>query len=309
MPQADRKTDSDDTDGGNIPFDAKTTEEMHSTNPRLISARKRAIDIATARHIDGKIYPQQTLTLTQRLQQRLQQEQRDRQANLESIMRIGASLCQDTLAVETDPDWISSFLQLAQETRGSAMQRLWGRILAQEIVQPGSFSIKALRTLRDMTQREARLFQRACAVSCSFSSDSASKRIITGLRPAKSGLKALFRAVLPEQLNLGTFKLPYSALLLLQELGLLLGGELESGSLIAGKPFYLHFSGSDLSLTAAEAGHRLTYYRFSPVGEELSQLLTGNVLPEYVQLLSTLFGAHVAVSVRQTTVTASAGVL
>ncbi|MGL6297205.1 MAG: DUF2806 domain-containing protein, partial [Plesiomonas sp.] len=150
MPQADRKTDSDDTDGGNIPFDAKTTEEMHSTNPRLISARKRAIDIATARHIDGKIYPQQTLTLTQRLQQRLQQEQRDRQANLESIMRIGASLCQDTLAVETDPDWISSFLQLAQETRGSAMQRLWGRILAQEIVQPGSFSIKALRTLRDM---------------------------------------------------------------------------------------------------------------------------------------------------------------
>ena len=282
--------------------ESSASANEHTDNSRLISARQRAIDLAINRHIDGKIYPQQPTKLEQRLQRRLQQEQLQRQENLEKIMQIAASLCQDTLATESDPDWISSFLQLAQETRGAPMKRLWGRILAQEIVQPGSFSIKALRTLRDMTHREAMLFQRACAVACSFGADLSAKRIITGIRPGKNGLKSLFRAPAPEQLNLGSFKLPFSALLLLQELGLLLGGELESGSLLPEQNYSLRFASTDLTLTTHDTGHRLTYYRFSPVGEELSQLLIGTSLPEYIQCLSSLLGAHLTVTPRSANV-------
>ncbi|HAD42526.1 MAG TPA: hypothetical protein DCF97_05305, partial [Plesiomonas shigelloides] len=83
--------------------ESSASANEHTDNSRLISARQRAIDLAINRHIDGKIYPQQPTKLEQRLQRRLQQEQLQRQENLEKIMQIAASLCQDTLATESDP--------------------------------------------------------------------------------------------------------------------------------------------------------------------------------------------------------------
>ncbi len=61
------------------------------------------------------------------------------------------------------------------------MQQLWAKILKQEILRPGSTSIKALTLLETMTQREAQALQRACALSSTFGQDS-TKKLVTGFR-------------------------------------------------------------------------------------------------------------------------------
>src|ERR1700738_406886 len=42
------------------------------------------------------------------------------------------------------------------------LQELWGKVLAGEIEQPGSYSLRALDVLSAMTQKEAERFVAAC---------------------------------------------------------------------------------------------------------------------------------------------------
>ena len=81
---------------------------------------------------------------------------------------------------------------MAKTIYGEAMQNLWARILKQEIIKPGSTSLKALSLLETMTQREAQALQRACTLACTFGSDGANK-LITGFRQPEQGVKRWFK--------------------------------------------------------------------------------------------------------------------
>lgn len=70
------------------------------------------------------------------------------------------------------PDWLSGFIDTTSGVFDEQMQDLWARILAGELEHPGSYSKRTLSILRDLTQEEARTFERmaACVV---FSDDDA----------------------------------------------------------------------------------------------------------------------------------------
>ena len=64
--------------------------------------------------------------------------------------------------VSMDFDWFFRFFEAAGSISNEDMQRLWAKVLAGEIREQGSFSLRTVEVLRNMTAREAQVFQRAC---------------------------------------------------------------------------------------------------------------------------------------------------
>lgn len=65
---------------------------------------------------------------------------------------------------EFDFDWFLRFFEAAGNIRAEDMQHLWAKVLAGEIKQPRSFSLRAVEVLRNMTAHEALAFKNAAAM-------------------------------------------------------------------------------------------------------------------------------------------------
>ena len=97
----------------------------------------------------------------------LQFQQERRLRNIEAIATVAAAeLGDETVAGEdADPDWIARFFGEAQEVSSAEMQQLWARMLAGEVRQPGTSSIRTLDILRNLDPRVASTFKRLCSLS------------------------------------------------------------------------------------------------------------------------------------------------
>jgi hypothetical protein len=56
-------------------------------------------------------------------------------------------------------DWMAEFVDMCKNASDSRMRELWGRVLAGEIQNPGSFSIRSLFTLKTLLASEAEQFR------------------------------------------------------------------------------------------------------------------------------------------------------
>jgi hypothetical protein len=56
---------------------------------------------------------------------------------------------------EIDNDWLNMFTRLAEDKSSEELQRLFGRILAGEIMRPGSFSLRTLQSVSALSKTEA----------------------------------------------------------------------------------------------------------------------------------------------------------
>ncbi|MDO5765393.1 MAG: DUF2806 domain-containing protein [Elusimicrobiales bacterium] len=81
------------------------------------------------------------------------------QADAELRRESGVSISQ-----EFDFDWLIRFFEAAGNIRNEDMQRLWARVLAGEMKKSGSFSLRTVETLRNLTAREALIFQNAMSL-------------------------------------------------------------------------------------------------------------------------------------------------
>lgn len=215
-----------------------------------------------------------------------------RQKNLEQILKLAHVSCKDETAGEPDQDWLYRFFDMAQEVHNSAMQRLWAQVLKREVTNPGSTSMKALKVLQDMTPKEAQILQRAASLACSFGGDN-SRKLLVGYR-SHGGIFSFGKRNTTSNINVGNFQLPYSSLLVLFELGLMHGTELESGEIELDSPLPLAYQGKQLSLQAHSKGVRLLYYRFSPTGNELCKLLGNKPNMQYYDQMVALLGQKFA---------------
>lgn len=64
---------------------------------------------------------------------------------------------------EPDPDWTARFFDCVQDVSSEDMQRIWAKILAGEVENPGRTSLRTLDTLKNMTKREAEMFRDICS--------------------------------------------------------------------------------------------------------------------------------------------------
>ncbi|WED22119.1 TIGR03899 family protein [Vibrio sp. JC009] len=269
---------------------AETSKKSSYANKKsnIKDSSSRIVSIAQTFGLDAQLQPgKPEKTLLDRAANREKKRQEQRQKNLEQIVKYTHGFCRDETAGDPDQDWLYRFFDMAQDIHNTSMQKLWAQVLKLEITNPGSTSMKALQVLKDMTPKEAQTLQRAASLACSFGSEN-SKKLLLGFK-TQAGFFSFGRKQTSTTVNLGSFQLPYSGMLLLIELGILLGTELESGEIEFDPALVINYQGKSISLMPMGKGSKLIYYRFSPVGNELCKLLGNKPNTQYYDQLLGLF--------------------
>ena len=95
--------------------------------------------------------------------QRLEFQEKKRQQNIASVVRQAAEELADEEvgAGEPDHDWTARFFEYVQDVSEEDVRRIWARILAGEVRDPGCVSLRTLSILRNMSRREAESFSEA----------------------------------------------------------------------------------------------------------------------------------------------------
>lgn len=91
-----------------------------------------------------------------------------RQQNIESIIITAYEKLKLEDKVSDNPvdaDWISRFFNIAEEIGDEQMRKLWGKILADEIKRPESFSLRTLDILKNISQNEAQTFEKISRIA------------------------------------------------------------------------------------------------------------------------------------------------
>lgn len=128
----------------------------------ISSAIKDNLDLPIEYSKDGLIITSSSSEdIIQRAQDRLTYQEIKKQQNLESILSnaYNALEYEDNVSEENvDDDWITRFFNISSEVTNEEMQLLWGQILSGEIKKPGTYSLRTLDLLKNITQKEAETF-------------------------------------------------------------------------------------------------------------------------------------------------------
>lgn len=92
-------------------------------------------------------------------------EELKKQENIEDIVRRADTLLNEDKNSheskgEVNQGWIFNFMEGAGKTYDDKLKDYWAKLLAGEIRQPGSFSLRTLDVLRNISNEEGKLFER-----------------------------------------------------------------------------------------------------------------------------------------------------
>ena len=102
-------------------------------------------------------------SLPERAEARKVYQESKKQQNIEAICANAAEeLASESEVPENkpEPDWINHFFDMAEKVSSEDLQFWWGRILAGEIKKPGSFSLRTLEVLKNLSRQEAENFKK-----------------------------------------------------------------------------------------------------------------------------------------------------
>ena len=273
-----------------------THDESHSQKVSSnISSQQQLMSLAKNFSLDGALLPEtKQLPISERAIRRERIVLLKQQQNLESIIAKAISYCDDENAVsKTDQDWFNSFIPLAENISNSTMQGLWAKILAGEISKPGSFSLKALSVFKAMSIFDAKLFAKACALSC-HDQKKFNYRIISGCAQQPS-IFNIFNRGRQQIINLNNFGLSYGDILSLADNNLLFKQESETSLFDKGGSLAMDFNGIPLIFTTKKVNCLLSFYKFTPAGTELARLISNAPEMDYLQSLKTQFNHHFSI--------------
>lgn len=254
-----------------------------------VSARKKALLLGQQLGLSSEDeYRPSSASIVERAQHRQHKLLSRYQSNLETIYAIALTHTpSDVTGVDLDPDWAHQFFQLAEQIHNRKMQELWGRILANEITKPGNFSLRTLSILKQLTHKEAQILEKALGMAVKVNEETRLK-LINGYRYT-GGIGQLFRKSAPINIGFSNFGMPYSSILTLVDAGILHRGEFETGLLNSKKTINFTLLSQTMKLTP-KSGHLLfIYYRLTPIGDELTQLIQPKPDAEYAKAFRTLF--------------------
>jgi uncharacterized repeat protein (TIGR03899 family) len=163
------------------------------------------------------------------------------------------------------------------------MQDLWAKILAGELARPGSFSLKTLKVFRDMSIVDAKLLAKACSLTVKDQSKK-NIRIISGTYQ-KPGLFNFLNKNRECYVNLSQFGLNYADILSLADNHILYQQESESSIMNTEESINFNYNGTPLKLTSKKPNIALQFYKFTPIGAELANLISDKPNDEFFDLL------------------------
>ena len=256
--------------------DAEQSKSTESRGKSSQSSAHQVIQLAKNFALDGSLLPpEKQMPLADRVAKRARNHAQRKQLNLEAIIVKTISYCSsDTIAERVDPDWFSQYIELAQGVSQKTMQELWAKILAREVSQPGSFSVKTLKVFQQLSVHDAKLLAKATAQAMR---DKSAKqyRVLSGSYQVPS-LFNTFDKKREQKIDLGQQGLSYSDILTLAENSLLFSQEAESARLSKGQELAYVFQGKNLILQASKNNVVVQFYKFTPSGSELARLISDN---------------------------------
>jgi uncharacterized repeat protein (TIGR03899 family) len=266
----------------------KSTSSALSTQMQLLGLAKQFV-------LDGALIPaEKQIPLEERARKRDRLYHLKKQQNLEAIIQKTIGFCSaDEITDRADPDWFNSFTVLAEDISNRTMQDLWAKILAGEIAQPGSFSLKALKVFRNMSINEAKLLAKACGIATKDTSKK-NVRIISGGYQTP-GFFNIFSKKRDVKLNLNQFGLSYAELLALAENELIFIQETESNTLTKVEQLHFNFNGLPITFSALKNNCVINFYKFTSIGSELAALIADNPNNEYLDALKSELSAHFSI--------------
>lgn len=145
--------------------------------------------------------------IAKRASSRLAYQEITKQQNIEKVVDNAYEELEKVESVSSDPvnsDWMFRFFNSVENISNDDMQKIWGHILAGEIRCPSTFSFRTLEKLKNMTQQEAKCFERVSSLAIQL--HNSSKKFI-----------------LSETSILNKYNVYFSDLLELEECGLMTG--------------------------------------------------------------------------------------
>ena len=260
---------------------------MATKNRLRTNSKSRTHALAQHFGYDGLINSNNELSLTKRYLNSQQLQYQCEQSNIETIFKLTYDECNNETTTEPDPDWLVRFIKMAKQVYSSSMQRLWAQILKQELTHPGTTSLRALTILISMTHKEALLFQRIMSVSCQINNNK-DRKIITSIKTTKKVIY-FWTKNNSYPIEYHQYAIPYSSIIILMDLGLILKTEFESSKINPRQNIQLYFQSISYTLNSYNKNTSFTYYRISPIGQELASLIDYNSNNKYQDyLLNTL---------------------
>lgn len=227
------------------------------------------------------------LSVAERANRRIQMRHEQQQLNLERVMALALDYCTEIHTnQDVDPDWFQAYCELVLDISTYSMQKLWAKILAGEISNPGSFSLKTLHLLKQMNHKDAIALQLAASLSCRIKSQEPAHIYFGYVQ--QGSLWRWLAGKSRGMLNLSQFGLTYPQILNLIDLGLLHQSEIESGELGKHHPLQWYYHQQQLQGRTRHHGLVLQYYKFTSIGAELLPLLSSQPNPQYWQALQQL---------------------
>jgi uncharacterized repeat protein (TIGR03899 family) len=210
------------------------------------------------------------LLLPERAASRENYQQQIEQLNIEAITGAAADELvheESVSSAPVDETWIKRFFDMAKDISTDEMQLLWGKILAGEVKQPNSFSLRTLESIRTLSKLEAEVFQKLANFAITNGNS-------TFIIYESSGQDLTDK-----------FSITYGHILLMQEAGLI---SVSTTAVLAFKPDIVqNFLYGDkfitIERTESTSNATLPVLLFSRTGTELISILTPETNSDYIK--------------------------
>lgn len=265
------------------------TQEVKATEP---SIHKQFFKITQLFGIEAPLLPiEKRMPLEDRSNKRKRLSKLRKQENIEAIMeKTNTFFDNKLLDKRPDFDWFNRYISLADNVSNKTMQDLWAKILAGELTHPGSYSLKALKVFRDMSIADAKLLAKACSLAVKDQSKK-NIRIISGSYQ-QPGLFNFFNKARQQFINLSQFGLNYADILSLADNNLMFLQESESSVMTKGETLNFYYSNRPLKLNCRNNNIALQFYKFTPIGTELANLITDKPNDKFFETLKQQLSHH-----------------
>ncbi|MHB1227268.1 MAG: TIGR03899 family protein [Desulfurivibrionaceae bacterium] len=235
------------------------------------SKANELVTVAQAKAEVRLIEAEAQATLAERARMRAEHREAQKQSNLENAFQFAAMHMEDEVSQDqVDPDWIDIWTEHAQHVSSEFMQEIWGRVLAGEVARPGSYSSKALATLKSMTLMEAKALQTACSLACGWPKTQ-ERFIVSGL--ARTRFPHVLFLGIDNEIKLNKYDLAPPTCMMLQRCGIIYEDSLLLGTPTCGAEMTIEYHDVALKLVAKLGGPQLINFKFTPVGDELARLV------------------------------------
>ena len=231
--------------------------------------------ISKIEELAGGDAPQDPNDLLRSAGQRFLSEQTTKQGNLKSIVDK-AELTAVVNPNEVEQDWFLKWMEISQTVSRENVQGILAKILSGEVKNSGTFSLRTLEILKNLSKEELELFQKFCDISYHVSRVGNALTCVI-CEPYGS----------PGNNGLASLGLPYTNLTILQDAGLIQGDlnawkQFQIPELLQ-LPFTLGSSSFTLLPTSETIASKpqIKVIHFTAVGLELRSVLSLGSNSEY----------------------------